>query len=171
MSDLNNNVIKDYLILFLIDKLSESICINYKNKINKNTIKNIFLNEIKKFNILELNFLIDNIKNKKEIKDIKIDKNNWTLIGSGKFSNVYKFENVIDDNTYAIKKIGIKNLNKIDLFLNEVRILSKLNHPNILRYYNCWFDFNTPFQNISKLQYFLNNHFDVVYNVKDKNNR
>ena len=48
MSDLNNNVIKDYLILFLIDKLSESICINYKNKINKNTIKNIFLNEIKK---------------------------------------------------------------------------------------------------------------------------
>ena len=42
MSDLNNNIIKDYLILFLIDKLSESMCMNSKEKIDKNTIKHIF---------------------------------------------------------------------------------------------------------------------------------
>lgn len=65
-------------------------------------------------------------------------------IGRGGFSSVYRVANRFDDNEYALKKIkiAIKNGENIEdeLFrvMKEAKTLSKLNHPNIVRYYGSW---------------------------------
>jgi len=70
-------------------------------------------------------------------------------IGDGGFGTVFKAVNKIDECTYAIKKIIIKDLNKegSKYYLNEVKILSELNHPNIVRYYTSWLDFEEDKKN------------------------
>ena len=65
-------------------------------------------------------------------------------LDKGGFGTVYKSYNKLDSNLYAIKKIKIKKLNEEGhkYYLNEARSLAKLNHPNIVRYYNTWIEFN-----------------------------
>jgi len=52
----------------------------------------------------------------------------------------------LDQQTYAVKQITVKKtrcLNiteQIEKLLREIRVLARTNHPNVLRYYNCWFD-------------------------------
>lgn len=60
---------------------------------------------------------------------------------------MYKAKNNIDDNEYAVKKImldpkEIKNKveSSLQRVIREARHLAKISHPNIIRYYNCWFE-------------------------------
>lgn len=65
-------------------------------------------------------------------------------IGSGSFASVYKAQHKIDSRIYAIKKIIITD-DLIDLgydVFDEVKMLSSLNHPNVLRYCSSWIDFD-----------------------------
>lgn len=62
-----------------------------------------------------------------------------SLIGKGGFGCVYKVKNILDDNYYALKKIKLKNNTSINI-LNEIRILAKLDHKYIVRYYRAWID-------------------------------
>ena len=66
-------------------------------------------------------------------------------LGSGSFSEVFKIYHKIDRNIYALKKIYIdpkKVTNKeLDNISNEVKILSKFNHENIIRYYTSWVEY------------------------------
>lgn len=61
------------------------------------------------------------------------------LIGEGGFGKVYKVKHKLDGNIYAIKKaiVNYEDLNDRKI-LKEVSLLSKLNHPNIVRYYQSW---------------------------------
>ena len=52
-------------------------------------------------------------------------------MGRGAFSTVYKIKSKEDNNIYCLKKINIK---KTADKKNEVNILSKLNHPNLVQY-------------------------------------
>ena len=52
-------------------------------------------------------------------------------MGRGAFSTVYKIKSKIDNNIYCLKKINIK---KTTDKTNEITILSKLNHPNLVQY-------------------------------------
>ena len=52
-------------------------------------------------------------------------------MGRGAFSTVYKIKSKIDNNIYCLKKINIK---KTADKKNEINILSKLNHPNLVQY-------------------------------------
>lgn len=63
-------------------------------------------------------------------------------IGKGGFGDVFLSQNYLDKNFYAIKKINIsiQDKNYIDLSLNEIYILSRLSHPNIVRYYCSWIE-------------------------------
>lgn len=65
-------------------------------------------------------------------------------IGRGGYGTVYRAYNKLDTLMYAIKKIKIKNLadEKNNYYLNEVKYLSKLSHPNIVRYYSTWIEFH-----------------------------
>lgn len=64
--------------------------------------------------------------------------------GKGGFGEVFKVQNLLDNNFYAIKKIRLSlfpgNENYLERILGEVRLFSKLNHPNIVRYFQAWIE-------------------------------
>ena len=46
----------------------------------------------------------------------------------------------VDGQPYAIKKIKARSNSALDPVLSEVTILSRLNHPNVVRYFAAWID-------------------------------
>lgn len=91
------------------------------NIINENEISEIFLKEnikyFQKFQCIE-----------SEIPyPFSIEKK----IGEGSFGQVFHCFHKIDEKEYAIKKISLENK-------NEIKILSSLYHPNIVRYFSSW---------------------------------
>ena len=58
-------------------------------------------------------------------------------MGKGAFSTVYKIKSKKDNTFYCLKKINIK---KTPDRKNEVNILSKLNHPNLVKYISSYED-------------------------------
>ena len=58
-------------------------------------------------------------------------------MGRGAFSTVYKIKSKTDNNIYCLKKINIK---KTPDRKNEINILSKLNHPNLVKYISSYED-------------------------------
>ncbi|KAL9596121.1 MAG: hypothetical protein Q9219_006020 [cf. Caloplaca sp. 3 TL-2023] len=59
-------------------------------------------------------------------------------LGRGGFGSVVKVRNRLDSNSYAVKIIKKCTEAALDKVLNEVRLLSQLNHPNVVRYYTAW---------------------------------
>lgn len=149
---------KDTLISSLI-KIISNYDFNLYNLIN-DYIKHIGININKNLidKCLEYNIMnnIANIVDKKyrnnEIIENKIEKyeNNGILakLGDGGFSKVYKYYNNLDRNYYALKKVEIKSHNKLDNYLREVQIMSKLNHKNIVKYNFSWLDLDHSTLNI-----------------------
>jgi len=70
------------------------------------------------------------------------------LVGQGGFGAVFKAKNRLDDNLYAVKKTRFQLRPKeafamrgqSDAFLSEVALLSKMDHPNIVRYFAAWLE-------------------------------
>ncbi|UJR36098.1 hypothetical protein I4U23_028833 [Adineta vaga] len=62
------------------------------------------------------------------------------IIGRGGFGQVFKVQNKLDGCFYAVKQILLKSANKHlnKKITREVKLLSKLNHQNIVRYYSTW---------------------------------
>ncbi|KAI8633611.1 kinase-like protein [Xylariaceae sp. FL1651] len=73
-----------------------------------------------------------------------------SLLGKGGFGKVYKCYNLLDQKTYAVKKItlppklvkGFRDGRHDDLqhILREVKAMAMLDHPNIVRYHATWFE-------------------------------
>lgn len=65
-------------------------------------------------------------------------------LGEGGFGSVFKSYNKYDECVYAIKKVPFKNPELSNKYLpfNEVKHLSQLNHPNIIRYHTTWIELN-----------------------------
>ena len=106
------------------------------------------INTLIELDILSSNMEINNSiiphSNKIPISSLryKTEYKQLSLIGYGGFGQVYTVQNILDNNSYAIKKIILssKNLVEIKLVLTEIDILSKLQHQNIVRYYNSWIE-------------------------------
>jgi eukaryotic translation initiation factor 2-alpha kinase 1 len=67
-------------------------------------------------------------------------------IGKGGFGKVFKVYHKMDSSIYALKKIPVKNCDSKSISLGktliEVRCIAKLNHPNVIRYYNSWIEYD-----------------------------
>ncbi|UMM18272.1 hypothetical protein L5515_014414 [Caenorhabditis briggsae] len=64
------------------------------------------------------------------------------VIGKGGFGDVVLVRNKMDSTDYAIKRIplnaGSEKMNR--KIAKEAKILAKFSHPNMVRYYNSWFE-------------------------------
>jgi len=62
-------------------------------------------------------------------------------LGRGGFGVVFESKNRIDDNHYAVKRIRLPRVEGAKKkVLREVKFLAKLDHKNIVRYYNTWLE-------------------------------
>uniref|UniRef100_A0A1A8GP91 non-specific serine/threonine protein kinase n=1 Tax=Nothobranchius korthausae TaxID=1143690 RepID=A0A1A8GP91_9TELE len=63
------------------------------------------------------------------------------LLGKGAFGAVIKVQNKLDGCNYAVKRIQVNPASKqFRRIKGEVTLLSRLNHENIVRYYNAWIE-------------------------------
>lgn len=63
------------------------------------------------------------------------------LLGKGAFGAVIKVQNKLDGCNYAVKRIQVNTTSKqFRRIKGEVTLLSRLNHENIVRYYNAWIE-------------------------------
>ena len=73
-------------------------------------------------------------------------KGQKTLIGDGSFSKVFLFNHKKTKIKYAVKKMNISlvlnKANNKNIILNEVKIQSRICHPNIIQLYNYFKDKN-----------------------------
>ncbi|KAH7386818.1 kinase-like protein [Phaeosphaeria sp. MPI-PUGE-AT-0046c] len=65
-------------------------------------------------------------------------------LGKGGYGIVVKARNKVDGRTYAIKKIKQKSASALTGVLSEVMLLSRLNHPCVVRYYTAWPEEDVP---------------------------
>ncbi|PHH83399.1 hypothetical protein CDD82_1333 [Ophiocordyceps australis] len=59
-------------------------------------------------------------------------------LGKGGFGQVVKARKKLDGQIYAIKKITQRSQASLSAILKEVRLLSRISHPAVVRYYNTW---------------------------------
>ncbi|RDA82916.1 hypothetical protein CP532_6051 [Ophiocordyceps camponoti-leonardi (nom. inval.)] len=59
-------------------------------------------------------------------------------LGKGGFGEVVKARKKLNGQIYAIKKINVKTHGSLTEILKEVRLLSQLSHPAVVRYYDAW---------------------------------
>ncbi|XP_038590872.1 eukaryotic translation initiation factor 2-alpha kinase 1 isoform X2 [Micropterus salmoides] len=67
-------------------------------------------------------------------------------LGKGSYGNVFKVINKLDGQHYAVKKILIKKVSKDDCMkvLREVKVLSSLQHINVVGYHTAWMEHVQP---------------------------
>ncbi|GAA6219879.1 eukaryotic translation initiation factor 2-alpha kinase 1 [Lates japonicus] len=67
-------------------------------------------------------------------------------LGKGSYGNVFKVMNKLDGQCYAVKKILIKKVSKDDCMkvLREVKVLSSLQHVNVVGYHTAWMEHVQP---------------------------
>ena len=147
----NNNSLFNKIIEYLTNSKIIDCDITSNEYINARTK---LFNLINDLNSSNTNLLMNTDINKNEInnKELVISKLNTynktfyelNLLGSGSFGNVYKVHHKLDNEYYAMKKIIITDeliqLN-YDVF-QEVKLFAKLHHPNIVRYFSSWIDFD-----------------------------
>lgn len=63
-----------------------------------------------------------------------------TRLGKGGFGVVVKVRSRLDDTTYAIKKITQSSRASLSSILPEVRLLSKISHPAVVKYLYTWLE-------------------------------
>ncbi|TQB70294.1 hypothetical protein MPDQ_000703 [Monascus purpureus] len=61
-------------------------------------------------------------------------------LGKGGFGEVVKARNKLDGRFYAIKKISQKSAASLKDTLSEIMLLSRLNHPYVVRYFTAWLE-------------------------------
>ncbi|KAI4300387.1 hypothetical protein L6164_033772 [Bauhinia variegata] len=79
----------------------------------------------------------------KEMKEATNSFSKDRILGSGGFGEVYKGE-LEDGTVVAVKRARVGNLKSTEQVLNEVAILSQINHRNLVRLFGCCVESEQP---------------------------
>ena len=90
-------------------------------------------------------------------------------LGKGGFGEVFKVKNNLDSQIYAIKRIKLDQKNKqlTRKLRREVELLSRLNHENVVRYYNSWIEV-TPAEDLDLDSDETDEESSFAYQAHDK---
>ncbi|KYR01270.1 putative protein serine/threonine kinase [Tieghemostelium lacteum] len=77
-----------------------------------------------------------------------------STLGKGGFGIVFKVVNKYDEMEYAVKRIIVNKESPREL--EEVKTMARLNHPNIVRYYNSWIEPLNQIDHYGELKSFQN---------------
>ncbi|XP_054730561.1 eIF-2-alpha kinase GCN2 [Anastrepha obliqua] len=68
-----------------------------------------------------------------------------SFLGKGAFGDVLKVRNILDNRQYALKRIPLpaRSRQLYKKMTREVELLSRLNHENVVRYFNSWIETTT----------------------------
>jgi serine/threonine protein kinase len=155
---------------------------NHETVIKKNIIKDTILHILDTSNDLQLQLLSPSYELDNKLQLLTLNRyNNYTEIselGSGSYGRVYKTYHKFEQNYYAIKKIElIDQIREIDKntfreidkntfreidknTFREIQLFSKLEHPNIVRYYSSWIYNSTLYIQMELCDYTLRHYID-----------
>lgn len=73
---------------------------------------------------------------------LKTEFEELKYLGKGAFGDVLKVRNILDNREYAIKRIPLpaRSRQLYKKMTREVELLSRLNHENVVRYFNSWIE-------------------------------
>lgn len=73
---------------------------------------------------------------------LQIEFQTLDWLGKGAYGDVIKAKNILDNRQYAIKRIPLTTRSRqiFKKMTREVELLSRLNHENVVRYYNSWIE-------------------------------
>ena len=166
-----SNIKKDLLLCFLLEDYCKNNNYNFTTLYNKLKGENLINISYKplEFNnyinnlIMGPNTLVNDISNIEETNEKEMTRlNNYNIIdniGNGSFGSVFKCINNIDQQTYALKIIKLSP-KKYETILREVRLMSSFDHPNIIKYYCSWIDYNK----IDLVEYDSESEYDTYTN-------
>ncbi|KAE8573034.1 Putative Eukaryotic translation initiation factor 2-alpha kinase [Halyomorpha halys] len=85
-------------------------------------------------------------------------------LGKGGFGVVFQAKNKIDDCHYAIKRIPLPNKEESrERVMREVKALAKLDHQNIVRYFNAWLECPPPNWQETQDALWAHTHKDEIF--------
>ncbi|KAL8110607.1 G-type lectin S-receptor-like serine/threonine-protein kinase LECRK3 [Apium graveolens] len=102
-----------------------------------------------------------NIYTEEQLKEATDNYNESNVIGQGGYGTVYK--GLISNTHVAIKRAKVVDRSQIDQFVNEVVILSQINHPNVVKLLGCCLE--TPVPSLV-YEYVTNN--TLYYHIHDE---
>lgn len=90
----------------------------------------------------------------------RMDFDELSILGKGGYGTVFRVKHKLDGVQYAVKKIPISDTRLARLctrgepervkLLRELHTLARLDHPNIVRYYNGWIEWSDKGENVTR---------------------
>ena len=131
-------LLRNYGFLQHVDDTNYSLDV-YK-KFLRNFLGSIFSLSPEKLLTIEYSNFNDPSTNNVVLSRYKYEFEEIDQIGKGGSGSVFKSKHCLDNTIYAIKKIILKNTSEIGYILREIQILAKLDHLNVIRYFNSWIE-------------------------------